>query len=278
MTPQERGSRPGTEPEAAPAHQPEPESDGVDEALALVAPPRAAASRPAEPRAAESGSAERSAGRSADPASADPRPGDRHSGPSRSGPSQPADPHRATAWPAARAVAARAGATTGAGREPRRTPLGQALGQVLAEPLHALTDLPSFDTSAMDGWAVAGPGPWEIHEEGAVLAGHAPLAPLADGTAVRIATGARVPPETTAVIRSEHARTDAGGHLHARREVLPGQDIRPRGQECRSGDRLLPAGTAVTPPSSASLPQPATTSWRPCPARVSRSSSSATSS
>ncbi|WP_329118559.1 molybdopterin molybdotransferase MoeA [Streptomyces sp. NBC_01353] len=247
MTPQERGSRPGTEPEAAPAHQPEPESDGVDEALALVAPPRAAASRPAEPRAAESGSAERSAGRSADPASADPRPGDRHSGPSRSGPSQPADPHRATAWPAARAVAARAGATTGAGREPRRTPLGQALGQVLAEPLHALTDLPSFDTSAMDGWAVAGPGPWEIHEEGAVLAGHAPLAPLADGTAVRIATGARVPPETTAVIRSEHARTDAGGHLHARREVLPGQDIRPRGQECRSGDRLLPAGTAVTP-------------------------------
>ncbi|MFB7370848.1 molybdopterin-binding protein [Streptomyces sp. NPDC056222] len=257
MTPQERAAGSGTGPEAAP----EPESDGSDEALALVAPPRAAESRraesrPAEPRAAESGSAERSAGRpagqSADPASADQRPGDRHSGPSDSGPSHPgpsrsSDPHRATAWPAARAAAARAGAAIGSGREPRRTPLGQALGQVLAEPLRALTDLPSFDTSAMDGWAVAGPGPWKIHEEGAVLAGHAPLAPLADGTAVRIATGARVPPETTAVIRSEHARTDSGGHLHARREVLPGQDIRPRGQECRSGDRLLPAGTAVTP-------------------------------
>lgn len=113
---------------------------------------------------------------------------------------------------------------------------------MLAEPLRALTDLPSFDTSAMDGWAVAGPGPWEIRAQGAVLAGHAPAAPLEDGTAVRIATGARVPPETTAVIRSEHARTDASGHLHALREVVPGQDIRPRGQECRLGDRLLPPG------------------------------------
>ncbi|MFE5481400.1 molybdopterin-binding protein [Streptomyces sp. NPDC056527] len=295
MTSQERAAEPGTGPEAAS----EPESDGSDEALALVAPPRAqpraAASRPAGPRPAEprdaayrsaaSGSGERSTGpatgsgeRSADPApagpaspgpaSADPRPGDPHPSPShraespRTGPSHraephpdpsprtdphPAQPHRATAWPAARAVAVRAGEAGGGGREARRMPLGQALGQVLAEPLRALTDLPSFDTSAMDGWAVAGPGPWQINEEGAVLAGHAPLAPLADGTAVRIATGARVPPETTAVIRSEHSRTDAGGHLHARREVLPGQDIRPRGQECRSGDRLLPAGTVVTP-------------------------------
>ncbi|MFE2145949.1 molybdopterin molybdenumtransferase MoeA, partial [Streptomyces sp. NPDC059456] len=66
--------------------------------------------------------------------------------------------HRAAAWPDARETAARAGS---AGR-PRthRVPLADALGEVLAEPLEALTDLPSFDTSAMDGWAVAGPGPW----------------------------------------------------------------------------------------------------------------------
>ncbi|MFD3941479.1 molybdopterin molybdotransferase MoeA [Streptomyces sp. NPDC058579] len=189
-------------------HPDEGDDDGVDEVLALVASQRGAERRPA-------------------PA--------------------PDDPHHATAWPAARAVAARAGATVGATRPPLRTPLDQALGRVLAEPLHALTDLPSFDTSAMDGWAVAGPGPWEIRAQGAVLAGHAPAAALDDGTAVRIATGARVPPETTAVIRSEHARTDTSGHLHARREVVPGQDIRPRGQECRAGDRLLPAGTRVTP-------------------------------
>ncbi|GAA2922671.1 molybdopterin molybdotransferase MoeA [Streptomyces enissocaesilis] len=152
----------------------------------------------------------------------------------------------ATAWTEARAVAARAGGAAA----PRtvRVALGQALGQVLAEPLTALTDLPSFDTSAMDGWAVAGPGPWHIGEGGQVLAGHAAPGALTDGTAVRIATGARVPPDTTAVIRTEHARpAETEGRLYARREVVQGQDIRPRGQECRTGDRLLPAGALVTP-------------------------------
>ncbi|MDG4864726.1 molybdopterin molybdotransferase MoeA, partial [Streptomyces sp. T-3] len=77
--------------------------------------------------------------------------------------------------------------------------------------------------------------------------GHAPPAPLTDGEAIRIATGARIPHEATAVIRSEHGLTDEKGRLHPQREVLHGQDIRPRGQECRSGDQLLPARTLVTP-------------------------------
>lgn len=151
--------------------------------------------------------------------------------------------HRATPWPEARALA---------GRAPRRpdapvsVSLDAALGLVLAAPLAALTDLPSFDTSAMDGWAVAGPGPWAVRAEG-ILAGHAEPEPLTDGEAVRIATGARIPQDVTAVIRSEHGRTDEKERLHATREVVPGQDIRPRGQECRSGDPLLQRGTVVTP-------------------------------
>ncbi|MFH7337292.1 molybdopterin molybdotransferase MoeA [Streptomyces sp. KHY 26] len=174
----------------------------------------------------------------------------------------PAERRRATSWPQARETAARAarsartaagaagtaGATGSAGlrRAPVSVPLGDALGLVLAAPLDALTDLPSFDTSAMDGWAVAGPGPWAVREEG-VLAGHARPAPLTDGEAVRIATGARVPADTTAVLRTEHGRTDAQGRLHATRDMVHGQDIRPRGQECRSGDQLLPVGTQITP-------------------------------
>lgn len=152
--------------------------------------------------------------------------------------------HRPAAWNRAREAATRAGAAV-RGRV-HQVPLADGLGEVLAKPLDALSDLPSFDTSAMDGWAVAGPGPWSVRSGDDALAGSDRPAPLADGEAVRIATGARVPADTTAVIRSEHSH-EAGSLLYAERPVATGQDIRPRGQECRSGDLLLPAGSLVTP-------------------------------
>ncbi|MFF9346737.1 molybdopterin-binding protein [Streptomyces sp. NPDC014734] len=174
-------------------------------------------------------------------------------------------------WHEARAVAAREGRAV-PGRV-RRLSLGQALGHVLADPLVALTDLPPFDTSAMDGWVVTGPGPWNIpesagsekegpdteasagtvagscpHPARGILAGHHASARLPDGAAVRIATGARIPVDANAVIRSEHGHVDeARGLLHARYQVHPGQDIRPQGQECRRGERLLSPGVVVTP-------------------------------
>ncbi|MBM7172830.1 molybdopterin molybdotransferase MoeA [Streptomyces sp. G44] len=215
---------------------PAPDAE-LDEALALVNECRdghRAAPRPMPPAAAASTPA--------------PQPG-RHPHPGRSSRTTPT-PGRAprdrdvTPWPAARARAAQAVPRTGG--DPVPVPLGQALGLTLAAPLTALTDLPSFDTSAMDGWAVAGPGPWAVRAEG-VLAGHGVPEALADGEAVGIATGARVPQDATAVLRSEHGRIDDKGRLLALREVVPGQDIRPRGQECRSGDQLLPAGSLVTP-------------------------------
>ncbi|MEU1287252.1 molybdopterin molybdotransferase MoeA [Kitasatospora sp. NPDC005856] len=146
-------------------------------------------------------------------------------------------------WPRARETARRAG------RQPLPgvpVPLAEALGRTLAEPLGALTDLPAFDTSAMDGWAVAGPGPWRV--TGRVLAGRTEPAPLADGTAVEIATGAQLPPGATAVLRREHGRTD-GALLHDRgpQPLTTGQDVRPRGQECRHGEELLPSGVPVGP-------------------------------
>jgi molybdopterin molybdotransferase len=163
--------------------------------------------------------------------------------PQGDGPKDGAEHHAATPWQRARGVAGRAPGRPGA---PVSVPLDAALGLVLAAPLTALTDLPSFDTSAMDGWAVAGPGPWDVRAEGA-LAGHDAPAPLTDGEAVPIATGARIPQDASAVLRSEHGRSDDNGRLHPTRDVVHGQDIRPRGQECRSGDPLLPLGTLVTP-------------------------------
>lgn len=188
--------------------------------------------------------------------------------------------HDLTSWSEARAVAERAGrgqrprgaegpgSADGGRLRPVRVPLDQALGRVTAAALVALTDLPSFDTSAMDGWAVAGPGPWLVQGDAAsppaggttapggregtsvsqtLLAGHTPPDLLGDGQAVPIATGARIPHDATAVIRNEHGQTDDRGRLYATHQVVHGQDIRPRGQECRRGDRLLPSGVVITP-------------------------------
>ncbi|WP_433344182.1 molybdopterin molybdotransferase MoeA [Streptomyces sp. CA-253872] len=131
-------------------------------------------------------------------------------------------------------------------------PLEQSRGLALAEPLTALTDLPSFDTSAMDGWAVAGPGPWRLLPGAQVLAGHQLRdadGRLDDGAAVPVATGARVPDGATGVLRSEHGEVTAEGtRLHALHPLAQGEDIRPRGQECRTGDALVDEGTVVTPP------------------------------
>ncbi|AQU67600.1 molybdopterin molybdotransferase MoeA [Streptomyces niveus] len=249
------------------------EVDGVEDVLALFA------RQPDEPDEGSGGrrDTDRTASGPRAPGGREPKPAPN---PDAASPKPAAGTrrHRATPWAEARAIAARSGrsaatapATANAPARTRRVPLEQALGHVLAEPLAALTDLPSFDTSAMDGWAVSGPGPWSVRPDQTdqadhpdepaastdirltltptpgILAGHAAATPLPDGTAVRIATGARIPPDATAVVRSEHARTDSTGHLHAERAVVQGQDIRPRAQECRSGDRLLPAGAVVTP-------------------------------
>ncbi|MFJ5864166.1 molybdopterin molybdotransferase MoeA [Streptomyces parvus] len=202
-----------------------------------------------DPRDGRTAASATSAGTTAATATAPAPGGEQPPPPGGATPGDPAKPRPSTpppSWNRARAIADRVG--RGGPAATIRLPLDRALGHVLAEALGALTDLPSFDTSAMDGWAVAGPGPWAFEAGAGLLAGRGPAAALPDGTAVRIATGARVPPDTTAVIRSEHAQVDdARGLLHARRSVVTGQDIRPRGQECRSGEQLVPAGTVVTP-------------------------------
>ena len=77
-------------------------------------------------------------------------------------------------------------------------PLAAAVGAVLAHPLVSSTPLPPFDSAGMDGWAVAGPGPWVV--VGELLAGDT-LDRLADGAAVGIATGAALPTGADAVLR-----------------------------------------------------------------------------
>jgi molybdopterin molybdotransferase len=119
-------------------------------------------------------------------------------------------------------------------------PVASSDGATLAEDVRALTDLPAYDTSAMDGWAVAGEGPWQV--VGKVLAGAAPDVVLRPGQAAIIATGAATPDGTTAILRTEDATS-------AEPLMGPGKasDIRAAGDECRRGEVLATAGTVVTP-------------------------------
>jgi molybdopterin molybdotransferase len=112
---------------------------------------------------------------------------------------------------------------------------------VLAEPLTTRTDLPAFDTSSVDGFAVRGPGPWTL--DGQALAGQVPPE-VKPGTAVEIATGAMVPPGTDHVLRVENCVV-ADGIVDG--EIPDRRDWREAGEEARAGEELLPAGVVVTP-------------------------------
>ena len=79
-----------------------------------------------------------------------------------------------------------------------------AFGRVLAETVTASRDQPPFDSSAMDGWAVAGPGD-DFRIVGESAAGHGYRQPLGAGEAVRIFTGAAVPEGSTRVVIQEEA-------------------------------------------------------------------------
>ncbi|MEU4219297.1 molybdopterin molybdotransferase MoeA [Actinoplanes sp. NPDC026623] len=122
---------------------------------------------------------------------------------------------------------------------PERVPLGAAVGRVLAEPVRAGADLPGADAAAMDGYAVAGAGPWRV--VGRILAGGPAWAGvLGPGQAAEIMTGAVVPPGTVAVLPYETADlTGAAGWTKPH--------IRRAGEDARAGDELLRPGRVVTP-------------------------------
>ncbi|WP_127499153.1 molybdopterin molybdotransferase MoeA [Actinoplanes solisilvae] len=144
-------------------------------------------------------------------------------------------------WQKARELAYEAGRAAAGAAEPVALP--DADGRTLAEPLRALTDLPAFPTSSIDGWAVRGPQPWR--PVGRVLAGGV-APPLTDpGTCVEIATGAMVPPGADALVRVEESTRDGDGRVSGTSREIP--DWRLPGEEASKGEELLPAGTAIDP-------------------------------
>ncbi|MBF6174701.1 NTP transferase domain-containing protein [Nocardia blacklockiae] len=127
----------------------------------------------------------------------------------------------------------------------RQAPLRSVPGATLAAPLAAADALPRFDVSAMDGYAVAGDGPWRLRHDVGFAGGQRPVG-LLPGEAVRIATGAHVPEGTTAVVRDEFVHADPDGALRRLPDAPVRDDVRRRGEDWQPGDIVAPEGTPVT--------------------------------
>jgi molybdopterin molybdotransferase len=135
-----------------------------------------------------------------------------------------------------------------------RAGLEQAAGRVLAEDARSPLDLPPFDRSAMDGFAVraadtANLSPLRI--AGAVQAGEVG-AQLEPATAVQINTGAAIPPGADAVLQVELAQVD-DGHVTPERALEPGRHIRFCGEDVHEGDVLARAGDRLSLPRLSAL-------------------------
>jgi molybdopterin molybdotransferase len=137
---------------------------------------------------------------------------------------------------------------------PRRVPLQEALGCVLAEDVTAAEDLPPFANSAMDGFAlraadVSGAGddaPAPLRVTGEVFAGSASLPRVEPGTAVRIMTGGPLPPGADAVVPVEKVTVE-GDKLGVRLAVGERAFVREAGEDVRAGTMVLERGRPLGP-------------------------------
>jgi len=138
--------------------------------------------------------------------------------------------------------------------EPERVPILQALGRVLAEDVHADADIPPYANSSMDGYAVlaadtAGASretPTHLHVVDELAAGYVSETVVTSGTAIRIMTGAPIPPGADAIVQVEETRT-VGERVEVFTTVQVGQFIRPAGEDVHRGERVLSQGTLVRP-------------------------------
>lgn len=132
-----------------------------------------------------------------------------------------------------------------------KIPLDQALGRYLAEDIVSAMDIPPWDNSAMDGYAVR---VQDVPKEGVRLdisyeipAGSLPKGPLDKGCAVKIMTGAPVPPGADAVVKREDSQ-EFEGSVVIRTLPRKHDHIRFAGEDIRTGEMILEKGTLLEAP------------------------------
>ncbi len=137
---------------------------------------------------------------------------------------------------------------------PEPVPVLDALGRVLAEDVHADMDIPPLANTAMDGYAVraadtagANPDrPVRLRVVYDLAAGYTTDVEVTPGTAIRIMTGAPIPPGADAVVRFEDTKQE-GGSVLIFAEAPPGTNIRRAGEDVKKGTLILPRGTEIRP-------------------------------
>jgi molybdopterin molybdotransferase len=134
-------------------------------------------------------------------------------------------------------------AVTPLGDEP--VSLDAALGRVLAEDVTSAIDVPPFDSSGMDGYAVVAGPEAELEVIDEARAGHPASEAVRPGTAVRISTGAVVPEGADAVVPVERTTAVTAAERVRVPATEVGANIRRRGEDTRAGDVLLRAGTTL---------------------------------
>lgn len=125
---------------------------------------------------------------------------------------------------------------------------------MLVDNVVATIDLPPFDRSSVDGWAVraadvsaASPGsPVRLRCAGDVVMGQAAAVEVTAGTVVRIPTGGMMPAGADAVVMQEHAVPDGAGVL-VTQAVRAGDNVVMRGADVRAGEVVLPRGRRLRP-------------------------------
>lgn len=128
------------------------------------------------------------------------------------------------------------------GPEAERVPWPEALGRVLLGRVLAAWDDPPFSRSSMDGYAVRAADGGEgsvLPVTGVLFAGDAPRETLAPKTAMKIMTGAQIPPGAEAVVPVEETETLEDGSVRLLRHVRSGENIRLQGENARRGETVF---------------------------------------
>lgn len=131
--------------------------------------------------------------------------------------------------------------------------ISDAVDRILAQPIDSTVDIPSYDNSAMDGYALRAedlsqPGS-TLTLVGQALAGHSFQGELKPGECIRIMTGAQVPASASAVIPQEDTEVQADSPKQIRFQVSAkvGQNIRRQGEELKIGSPVFAVGHRFTP-------------------------------